>query len=187
MIPRTRPVPAARQGFGLIELVVAVVVLAVSVVGVLSVMNFTVARSADPAVQVQATLIAEAYLEEILLKPFVDPSAGTTRACPTPETSGRIAYDNVCDYNGLANAGARDQFNNPVSGLEDYTVSVTVTGDTSLTLGPSGADQVDNSTVLRLLRVDVRVQGPGGTDLTLTGYRTNYNCNAVSDTACLPL
>ena len=184
---RTRTIPAARRGFGLIELVVAIVVIAVSVVGILSVMNFTVARSADPAVQVQATLIAEAYLEEILLKAFVDPSAGTTRICPAPETAGRIAYDNVCDYNGLVNAGARDQFNNPVSGLESYTASVTVTGDTSLTLGPSGTDQIDNTTVLRLLRVDVRVQGPGATDLTLTGYRTNYNCNSVSDTACLSL
>ncbi len=92
----------------------------------------------------------------------------------------------MCDYNGLTNAGARNQFNNPVSGLESYTVSVTVTGGATVTLGPAD-NQINNTGVLRVLRVDVRVQGPAATDMTLTGYRTNYNCNAAGDAACKPL
>lgn len=181
-----RTIPAGRRGFGLIELIVAVVIIGTGVVGIMSAMSFLSARSADPAIQEQALLIGEAYLEEILLKPFLDPSAGTANVCPAPEAGGRSAYDNVCDYNGLTNAGARDQFNNPVSGLETYTVSVTVTGDATVTLGPASS-QINNTGVLRVLRVDVRVQGPGATDMTLTGYRTNYNCNATGNAACMPL
>lgn len=181
-----RTLPAGRRGFSLIELIVAVVIIGTAVVGIMSLMSFLSARSADPALQEQALLIGEAYLEEVLLKPFLDSSAGTANVCPAPEAGGRSIYDNVCDYNGLTNVGARDQFNNPVSGLETYTATVTVTGDATVTLGPA-ASQINNTGVLRVLRVDVRVQGPGATDMTLTGYRTNYNCNAGGDAACKPL
>ena len=181
-----RTIPAGRHGFSLIELIVAVVIIGTAVVGIMSATSFLSARSADPAIQEQALLIGEAYLEEILLKPFLDSSAGIVNVCPAPEAGGRSAYDNVCDYNGLTNAGARDQFNNPVSGLETYTVTVTVTGDATVTLGPASS-QINNTGVLRVLRVDVRVQGPGATDMTLTGYRTNYNCNATGNAACMPL
>ncbi len=180
-----RTLPAGRHGFSLIELIIAIVIIGTAVVGIMSAMSFLSARSADPAIQEQALLIGEAYLEEVLLKPFLDP-AGAANVCPAPEAGGRSAYDNVCDYNGLTNVGARDQFNNPVSGLETYTVTVTVTGDAAVTLGPA-ASQINNTDKLRVLRVDVRVQGPGATDMTLTGYRTNYNCNAAGDAACKPL
>lgn len=175
-----------RNGLSLIELIVAIVIIATAVLGVLSVMNLTTQRSADPLALEQAMLVGEAYVEEILLKPFLDPSSGTTNVCPTPETGGRIVYDNICDYNGLVDTGARDQLNQPVSGLEGYTVRVTVTGDSTVTLGPA-AGPINNTGVLRVLRVDVRVQGPVDTDITLTAYRTNYNCNATGDAACLPL
>lgn len=170
----------------LVELLVTIVILAFALVGILSVTNLTTARSADPMLLEQATLIAETYMEEILLKPFVDPSSGTTQICPTAEAGGRLQYDNICDYNGLSNTGARDQFNNAVSGLEDYTVTVTVTGDGTVTLGPV-SNQINNTTVVRVLKIDVRVQHARGIDITLTGHRTNYNCNAAGDSACLAL
>ena len=179
----------------LIELIVSIVIIGAATLGVLSVMSFTTRHSADPMVQEQATLIAEAYLEEILLKPFLDPSPNTTQVCPAAEVAGRINFDNICDYNGLADVGARDQFNVPVTGLENYTVGVTVTGDGTVQLGPT-TSEINNTTVVRVLRIEVRVQGPRATDFTLTGYRTNYNCNVgatagpppkAGDAACLPL
>lgn len=189
-----RILTASQRGFSLIELIIAIMIIGASVVGVLSMMNFLAARSADPMIQEQAMLIGEAYLDEILLKPFLDPSAGTANVCPAPEAGGRSSYDNVCDYNGLTDAGApdgdgpRDQFGNPIADLGAYTVTVTVTGtgDNTVTLGPAGS-LINNSGVLRVLRVDVRVQGPGTMALMLTGYRTNYNCNAAGDAACEPL
>lgn len=179
-----RTLAASQRGFSLIELIIAIMIIGASVVGVLSMMNFLAARSADPMIQEQAMLIGEAYLDEILLKPFLDPSAGTANVCPAPEAEGRSYYDNLCDYNGLTDVGARDQFGNSIADLGAYTVTVTV--DDAVTLGPAGS-QISNSGVLRVLRVDVRVQGPGTMALMLTGYRTNYNCNAAGDAACEPL
>lgn len=181
-----RILTASQRGFSLIELIIAIVIIGASAVGVLSMMNFLAARSADPMIQEQAMLIGEAYLDEILLKPFLDPSAGTANVCPAPEAGGRSNYDNLCDYNGLTDVGARDQFGNSIADLGAYTVTVTVTWDDTVTLGPADS-QISNSGVLRVLRVDVRVQGPGTMALMLTGYRTNYNCNATGDAACKPL
>lgn len=181
-----RILTASQRGFSLIELIIAIVIIGASAVGVLSMMNFLAARSADPMIQEQAMLIGEAYLDEILLKPFLDPSAGTANVCPAAEAGGRSNYDNVCDYNGLTDTGVRDQFGNSIADLGAYTVTVTVTGDDTVTLGPADS-QISNSGVLRVLRVDVRVQGPETMALMLTGYRTNYNCNVAGDAACKPL
>lgn len=54
-----------QRGMTLIELVMFVVIVAVGVAGILSVLNITVLRSADPLVQKQAQALAEGLLEEI--------------------------------------------------------------------------------------------------------------------------
>ena len=56
---------------------------------------------------------AEAYLEEILLRDYLDPD--TSSVCPAPEAT-RDLYDNVCDYALLDDAGARSQDGTPVAG-----------------------------------------------------------------------
>ena len=55
----------SQRGMTLIELVMFVVIVAVGVAGILSVLNVTVMRSADPLVQKQAQALAEGLLEEI--------------------------------------------------------------------------------------------------------------------------
>ena len=70
---RFTPSYGCRRGFTLVELVIAMVVISIALSGVLMVMNYTTAHSADPMIQHQAVAIAEAYLEEILLKPYADP------------------------------------------------------------------------------------------------------------------
>lgn len=171
-------------GLSIIELIVFIVVIGIGVTGILSVMNFTTSRSADPMAQTQAKFIAEAYMDEILSKSFVDPTV--SRICPTPPAN-RSNFDNVCDYNGLVNNGARDQLNNPIPGLGDYNVSVTVTGNNTVTLGFGAApNNIVNASpgTIRVLRVDVTVTGPGGVSFALTGYRTNYNCFNAVDAGC---
>lgn len=149
---RTRP---REKGMTLIELVVSIVVIAIAVGAVLGVLSFNAGHSADAMVQRQAVSIANAYLEEIELKPFSDPDGvdGETM---------RSAFDDVDDYDGLVDAGAVDQFGNSIAGLASYTVSVIVTSSGALPTVPA-ADA---------LRIDVRVQYPPYTDVTLTGYRT---------------
>ena len=46
---------------------------------------------------------------------------------------------------------------------------------------------LNNASVIRVLQVDVTVTGPGSTSITLTGYRTNYECNVSGDSGCKPL
>jgi MSHA pilin protein MshD len=153
-------------GVTLIELAISIAVIAIAVSGTLLVISRTVRASADPMVQRQASAIAEAYLEEILAKPYYDPALGAAGgACPAAGGT-RASWDNVCDYNGLDDSGARDQFGIAVTGLSAYRVRVSV-DSTAATLGAlSGPANV--------LRVDVRVTHSLPLDLLLSGYRANY-------------
>lgn len=174
----TRPPCGAQQGFSLIELVVAIVLIAVAVAGVMQVFITTTRRSADPMVREQAQLVAEAYLEEILLKKFYDPD--TSNVCPANEGS-RSAYDNVCDFSGLSEA-PHDQFGNAIGALAAYSVQVTVTRDNTVNL--NGLTNGPAANEIRVIRVDVAVTGPASQSVTLSGYRTNYQCNISTDTEC---
>lgn len=158
---------ALQRGATLIELVITIVIISISVAAVLTTLSNMTAHSADPMIEAQAVAIAESYLEEILLKSYLDPASGTV--CPAPPGGGRSVYDNVCDYNGLVNVGALDQSGAAPVGLDlsGYTVSVTVNLAASLN-NLSGSGQV--------LRVDVNVIYGNGSlvNITLSGYRTNY-------------
>ena len=140
------------SGFTLLEIITTVVVIAVAAPTLMSVFSSTIQTSADPMFQHQALSIAEAYMEEILLKDF---AIG-------PETV-RANFDDVRDYNGLTDVGARDQANNLIAGLNDYTISVTVIND-SLN-GIAAADS---------LRIDLTVSHAMIDDILLSGYRVNY-------------
>lgn len=164
MRPETRwcgvcPGTRRRAGTTLVELVVAIVVVAIALGGTLHVFGASFAGSADALVAEQGTAIARAYLEEILTKDFAGPSP----ACPPPEPS-RSLYDTVCDYQGLDDAGVRDQQGAAVPGLGAYRVRVAVDGAVALA-GLTGPDEV--------VRVDVRVTRGSALDLTLSGYRTS--------------
>jgi MSHA pilin protein MshD len=177
------------RGATLVELVVSIAIIATGVAGILGVMNLTTRHSADPMIIQQAQLIAESYLEEILLKKFYDPD--TNNVCPAAEGS-RASYDNVCDYHGLSNAGAIDQLGGPVNGLERYNVSVTVlpnAGATSAAVALGGLSNDYGAGYIRVLQVIVVVtHADYPVSVTLTGYRTNYNCNSTIGVGlCAPL
>jgi MSHA pilin protein MshD len=148
---------AARKqaGMTLIEVVISIVVVAIAVSAVLGVLARNAQHSADAMVLTQAVSIAEAYLEEISLKPFDDPDAADGEAA-------RVDFDDVDDYDGLVDAGAADQFGNPIAALAAYTVSVDVT--------PTGA--LPSIAAADAVRVDVRVQYMPYVDFSLSAYRT---------------
>ena len=169
---------AVQRGVTLVELVVSIVVISVGLAGILVVLERTTRSSAEPMVQHQAVAVAEAYLEEILLKPFDETAAsGDPEGAPGPEAdeANRTLFDDVNDYHNLANNGcvattpacpalgdcACDHNGAPVSSLRGYAVTVDVDTAALLNGEPSA-------------RVQVNVTGPGGVSLSLSGYRTNY-------------
>jgi MSHA pilin protein MshD len=143
------------RGATLIELIISIVIIAIAAGAVLGVLSRSVGRSADAMVLAQAVSVAEAYLEEISLKPFVDPDGVDGETL-------RTDFDDVDDYNGLVDAGARDQFGTALAPLARYTVTVTVAPSTALTSVP-GADAE---------RIDVRVTYAPNVTVALSGYKT---------------
>lgn len=148
------------NAFTLIELILAIVIIAISVTGTLLAFNIAARFSADPLILQQANSIGKSYLEEILAKPFP-----VTTPCP-PTGQPRSTYNNVCDYHNLTDNGAVNQLGQSISGLSSYTINVTV--DTS---GISFGGLASGSEVVR---VDVDVSHSQIPTLTFTGYRTDY-------------
>lgn len=146
---------AFQTGATLVELLLSIVIVAIAASAVLGVLSTTNASSADPMLRHQAASIAEAYLEEILLKSFDDPDGVDGEAA-------RVDFDDVDDYDGLLDAGARDQFGNPIAALSDYSVSVSVSASAALP-GVPAAD---------VLRVDINVAWQSQIDFIVSSYRT---------------
>ncbi len=157
---------AARQrGLSLIELVVFIVVVAIGLTGIMSVLILTSEKSSDPMVRKQGIAVAEAMLEEVLLKDFANTSCSPSCVANTP--SDRPNYTAVTHYDGWDQTGVKslaDPTGPNISGLENYRVRVTVAladlGDITAASGNARS-------------ITVRVDGSGET-IILVGYRTNY-------------
>jgi MSHA pilin protein MshD len=111
-----------------------------------------------------------------------DPAPTTAGAItgPFPSTESRYSstnpFDNVADYGGFTMPGGgcagicSPGDTTPLSGLNTYTTSVTITraGATA----PFAAFPLD-----AVLKINVNVIGPANTNVTLTGYRVRYAPN----------
>ncbi|MEO8119411.1 MAG: prepilin-type N-terminal cleavage/methylation domain-containing protein [Rhodoferax sp.] len=178
---------SVQSGFTLIELIIFIVIVSAALAGVLSVLNQSTARSADPQLRRQALAIAESLLEEVQLMPFTfcdpdDPAvetAANAAGCTTPEAIGPEAgetragtpqFDNVNDYHGFSMpAGISDITGAAVAGLGLYSANVTVQAAALGTIPAAG----------NALRITVTVNGPGATQVRLEGWRTRYAPNAA--------
>ena len=186
--PRTR-----QGGITLVELIMFIVIMSVGLAGILQVMRFTTANSADPLRRKQALMIAEALLEEVRQAGFTycDPrssnagEATSTAACAIPEAWGSDGvvgalrpYDNVNDYVGAAGSptaafGATgallDALGRPMN-LAGYSATVAITPDKlgDIAVGGTGAD----TDALRI-RIVVTYAGEDK-PVTLDGYRARY-------------
>ena len=147
-----------QSAFTLIEIIVTIIVIGISATALLSVFSNMIRGSADPMIQQQATTIAEAYLEEIMLREFDDPEVAESGGAEAGET--RPNYDDVQDYNSLGTTQVRDQNNNPIAALSDYQVTVTVNGAVLNTVGA--------------MQIDVSVSHPATGAILLSAFRTDY-------------
>ena len=144
------------RGFTLFEIIVTVVVIALAATALMSVFSSTVATSADPLLEHQATAVAEAYMEEILLKDF-----DQTPPPVPPPVPPRSGYNDVRDYNNLPDTIVRDQNGVAIGALSDYSITVIVATS-------------DLNGIADALRIDITVSNASIDPVHLSGYRTNY-------------
>ena len=197
----TKPAMRREAGVTLIELILFIVIVAIALTGIIGVMSFTTANSADPLRRKQALMIAEGLLEEVRLAGFTlcDPrsnnadSAETSAVCEFAEGFGNEGppgtvfvrpFDNVNDYVAAANTPAAP-FNDNAGFLTDalgrrlgvagYNATVTITperlGSIVIPAAPAGGV---NAADADALRIRVTVTADGGDPVVLDGYRTRY-------------
>jgi len=145
------------HGFTLVELIVAITIVAIAATTLMGTIAAVASRSADSMLQQQAIAIAQAYLDEIEQRWVVDPNG-------TPPNTGRGSWDLVDEYNGLVDVGAHDQFGNAIAALAAYTISVSVAQSSALPGIASAAAR----------RIDITVTASPNVSVRLSGYRTNY-------------
>jgi len=148
-----------QRGMTLIELVLTIVIIGIAAAALFTAMAAITNQSSDPLLRQQSLDIAQAYLEEILLKDYAD-SSGTV--CPAPPSS-RSQYQVVCNYAGLNDNGAHDADGSAIAPLSGYQIGVTV--NPQAWAGLSAADAV---------YVEVTVTDPANQRLVLGGFRTRY-------------
>ncbi len=178
MCAETRRSPrTAQRGLTFVELIFFIVIVSAGLAGILTVLNVTTSRSADPMVRKQMLVIAEGVLEEVRLQSFGwcdpdDANASTATSATdcegnTPaETRGNALapWDQVTDYNGAV-------LNTSLAGTAfpaGYSAAVQVLQ----------ADNLNGIAGGEALRIQVTVSfGPEA--LVLEGYRTRYAPNAL--------
>lgn len=148
-----------QRGLTLIELIVAMVIIAGGLAGVLSVLSRSAVVSADPLVAKQLRAIAEGIMEEIELKPFSAPSASAPSSCR------RADLLNSGDYNGYDfDFCALD--GSPAPPLAGYHVRVAI---------QKGSGAILSSGVPADQTIEITITVTRGTQqYVLTGWRTNY-------------
>lgn len=166
-----------QRGLTLIELIFFIVIVAAGLAGILTVLNVTTARSADPMVRKQMLAIAEGVMEEVRLQTFgwCDPNdanattalnaAGCAGGTPAEVRGNALTpWDQVIDYQGA-------NINNSLAGTgfpPGYVATVQVLQ----------ADNLGGIAGGEALRIVVTVTF-GPESLVLEGYRTRHSPNAL--------
>ncbi len=194
-VPRIQPGPG-QSGLTLIELVVAIVVIAVAATAVMLLLATGYRSSADPQLRIKAVELGQSYMDEIFAKRWdentplgggcvvptgtsaCDPSnpqavCPGSGSCGPDGTESRATFDDVDDYAGLQEgtcypANLRNASGNPRQGRYDgFCVEVAVTTGV-------GGGELQKVPTDDAKRVDVRVTGPRNFTTTFTAYRLNF-------------
>lgn len=180
--------PRRQHGVTLVELIVAIVVISVGLLGILSAFNVSVRGSADPMLTKQLVSIAEALLEEVQQAPFTycdpdDPKAETATSsaiggtgCAAlsegvvmgPEAGDVRPFDNVNDYNGFNALPITDIAGAAIPGLAGYAANIAVVPVALNGIAAASGDA---------LRITVTVTAPNGQTFLLDGFRTRFAPN----------
>ncbi|EAR61207.1 prepilin-type N-terminal cleavage/methylation domain-containing protein [Neptuniibacter caesariensis] len=133
--------PVAERGFSLVEIIITIVIIAIALTAAISGWGTIARHSSDVMWQTRISYLGQAYLEEILSRPYdeLTPLGGSPACSPcTPQGSFgpdggevRSTFDDVDDYHGLSES-AVGLFNELVTSggiasYRGYQVDVSVT------------------------------------------------------------
>lgn len=167
----------AQCGLTFVELIFFIVIVSVGLAGILTVLDVSTSRSADPMVRKQMLAIAEGVMEEVRLQSF---------GWCDPDDANASTAANAAGCAGGTPAETRGGALNPWDQVTDYSGAVlnTSLAGTAFPAGYSAAVQVlqaDNLNGIaggEALRIQVTVNF-GAESLVLEGYRTRYAPNAL--------
>lgn len=164
-------------GFTLIELVIAISLIGIALLGVTYSLQFSVRYSADPLWQSKTLSLAKAYTEEILAQPFDEDSphgslspcsvcTASTQLGPDNERRGKgiNQFDDVDDYNGL-NEETHNVLGEPREGYKNYHVNINVAY-----AGKELGLERDQGAK----RIDLVITSPGQKAQSFVFYRGNF-------------
>jgi MSHA pilin protein MshD len=144
----------AQRGVALIEIIVAIVLISIMAAVVMSQTAASASGGAAAMVAAEADSVANSYLELIAGRSFVDPNGVDGEAL-------RANFDDVDDYDGVNDVGARDATGASIAGLNALTISVSVRASGAL----AGVAAIDAK------RIDVTVLDRMGLSHLATAYK----------------
>lgn len=154
----------AQRGLTLIELIMFIIIVSVGMAGILLVINTVVKSSADPVVRKQSIAMADAVLEEILLKAYQNPAGGFV---PVNCDTDRWLFDDVSDYTCFDGSTTARK----ILGSRMIASPTVVLPDTFWARVDVSAETVSG---VGMKKVTVTVTDPSGAVYALSGYRGNY-------------
>lgn len=176
--------PTGNSGFTLIEIIVGMVISAISLTMLYSLIYPQILRSVEPTLQVRAAELGQAIVEEILAKPYDEQSpTGSVPPC-NPCTiaanfgvdsgeSARAEFDDVDDFDGYCGSPqAVGQISGVTpSGFGSYRMEVCVIYDGNF----DGVADADQSAKRITVSVYVPTRGGGfAAPIIFSAYRGNF-------------
>ena len=185
-----------QKGLTLIEMVLTIVILAISLIIITGMLSSGVGRSSDTTLEIRSAALAQSYLDEIISKRFDENShprgippcrANCTTFVNFGPDSGeddRSDYDDVDDYHGLDEGEGQvnplqDSTGAEREGYESFRVRVSVR---YMDVGASGTEEnlavdlndLDENEDAKVITVRVNYLNSGTEGIAYSAYKTNF-------------
>ena len=170
---------STERGLSLIETIMAIVIIALAVAGIMTVFFQNVQRGSRPLLATKAAVLGQAMMDEILLKRWDEDTplgggriaTGLANIGTEGETT-RPGFDDVDDYNGYSDGVPGEPLQNELgedisSGFTGFSRSVIVAFGKP-TGAPAGIPVNDYK------KITVQVTNPMGETIAFTAVKTNF-------------